>query len=1249
MMGFAMIGGKMFTIPDPPRRVLGGPGDTGDDTTTTNTNPGNGGNGGGGTSDPAGGAIWGDTGADGSGVTPIAPIPPPPSAPVAAGPQPPAGWTSGRGQTDPQNTYWWGPNGELYRPDTGYFDNGHGTIAQMSPQAITAYAQNAAASGNPATSGASGAAAPSAQPGPTGPGSLGPPNTPPAGGGNGSGPVTYVDASGAHYIYKPGTSPSGTPNTAFYNPGTPSSWVRDPAYAAVPQPKAPGATTPPAAVTVAPAGSVDAATIAHYANMDAQAAKTQSDAAAMQVAQLAQSGQIAAANLAYQKGVALGTIDGQETLASVIDRGNLANSTATTNANIANQHTTTMGFDANGNPDYAVQDATGRFTNGQTSLARDLGEAASRREDVTNNLARQKQGYDQWNQQRTQMEALAQRPEDWITYAWRASGQEPPAGIGLDNQTAQIDQQWQHPSVETFLNQQAGASAPKVGGSSATSAAASPSAAGSSPAGSGSSSITPTAPAAASPPSAITPPAPKNTVDNGMPPTPPSIRELGGASPAPGSPDGQYHAQTIPRMLDSSQPSSLSTSAGASGAVPAASLGAGANGGPMGHTPGFSAGATIPLFDAGGLVGVDQTMQPRDPAANTLPVNEDEQAMSQQRATPTLDDYEATNPYDANGNQQLYNPDDANYRRYPFLRGSGATTPDDMAQGIANDNWDRQQVVDRAGIPVHDLPANPPFASVRGGPTMADPSSSGRIQDKLANYLETNGVNPAIADAYHNDAVSFGSSQGYGAYGDRRREDLGGFLNKTDDVVQPAQHEAIHRYDMNHRITDGPMFRQAVAAARQNFPQESAYLGAVPDPYDYAHMYTAAFDQGLSMDEIPPPLRRFYMQPNGSSLLNTNSVEQARLRRTAADPNSAGTQAIRSNPLTPPDVVMAMTPASRDGERNHSVIAPMTNPSHWGALELHMPDASIQQFLGDMRIAAQERNQRPKDTLQEMPLYDEGGNVNPAHPLAQHLAKTGHVLAILQPGEMVLSRPVAAAVRHEATHGPMQGRVFDMGGTVPPGAQLPPTPGMNVDWKPAPTSQNDPSGNNGVISGGVFGKPTAGEQAGGTTASTLGATGGGGGGVPSPYTPNTNGVVQSNVFGKPTAGERAGGITPNTAPIPVAGLAPANANTGGNSGIPNTAAGFRAWDKTPPALKAALTPYGSGGSGTAWDGSGISPYALKTQGGYRRISAQTANALPPTVGAALAPAVSRMGNFLQDDPYLSKYNNLVPYIQPTTA
>lgn len=214
--------------------------------------------------------------------------------------------------------------------------------------------------------------------------------------------------------------------------------------------------------------AANAQQVANQANQAAGTLQLQKDQLAAQITQYGLQNDLAKAQLLFERGKALGLVDGQETLESVIQRGQLviqgklADNTiaGTMGFDVSGRPTLArseaFGFDEKGNPTFNVQNATGRFANGQTSLARDLGEAESHRADVTLNMGRQNQAFTQGNamrdqyrqdvnsglarqgqsfnqQQALRQEAmtLARSPRDYASYMFMKGGLQAPAGVGL--------------------------------------------------------------------------------------------------------------------------------------------------------------------------------------------------------------------------------------------------------------------------------------------------------------------------------------------------------------------------------------------------------------------------------------------------------------------------------------------------------------------------------------------------------------------------------------------------------------------------------------------------------------------------------------------------------------------------------------------------------------------------------------------------------------------------------------------------
>jgi hypothetical protein len=206
-------------------------------------------------------------------------------------------------------------------------------------------------------------------------------------------------------------------------------------------------------------------------------AATNAAQAAANIAHLANQDRLAEAQLEFEKGKALGVIGNQETLESVIQRGQLAIQGKLATNTIAG----TMGFDEGGRPTLQTGEALGRITlpNGQvvSTLARDLGEAESRRADVATNLSRQQQAYAQgnasrdqyrqdvnsglarqgqaFNQQRALVQEdlnLARSPQDYASYLFMKGGIKPRPGVGLFDVLAKAGKPT--PDVETYLGGQ---------------------------------------------------------------------------------------------------------------------------------------------------------------------------------------------------------------------------------------------------------------------------------------------------------------------------------------------------------------------------------------------------------------------------------------------------------------------------------------------------------------------------------------------------------------------------------------------------------------------------------------------------------------------------------------------------------------------------------------------------------------------------------------------------------------------------
>lgn len=516
---------------------------------------------------------------------------------------PPAGWNEEVGQDG--QTRWRGPHGELYDPASGWLQEPDGSTHTLPLDQFEAAAaagefnQNVPpAAGNSTTAPAAG-------------GTDTPPSQPPP---DPSQPVTSIQ-NGKSYLWVPGKPPLVIGGVVV-DAGTPGRWVGN-GSATNPTVKAPSAEaiknqTPPAP------GTLEAAQIAQI-NQNIKDAIRRND--------------LAAAQIELDKGKALGIIDGKETLESVIQRGNLANSTALANstiatnaANVANQKAVTLGFDASGRPILATMDALGRITMPDgtvvSTLARDLGEANSRREDEKVNLARQQQSWDQWMKERADTEALAQQPQSWLQYA--ARGTQLPQGVGLFDQLNAVNQ-GRPMTVDAFLSSPAGGGPATPAASVMPPAGAATTApAGGTPAAAG---APPPAPAAgpAPAPAPNLPPvagAAQAAASAPLPPLPAGVSALGGLlagtgkTAGPPTPETRVQTQTVAMAQPQAQPQAqapgykesapgvASGDKGAFNLVPGASEpGQPDTTTPQGHTPGFSAGALIPpVYDGGGII-----------------------------------------------------------------------------------------------------------------------------------------------------------------------------------------------------------------------------------------------------------------------------------------------------------------------------------------------------------------------------------------------------------------------------------------------------------------------------------------------------------------------------------------------------------------------------------------------------------------------------------------------------------------------
>ena len=89
-----------------------------------------------------------------------------------------------------------------------------------------------------------------------------------------------------------------------------------------------------------------------------------------------------------------------------------------------------MGFTDSGEPTLSTGEAIGRIR-GQSTLARELGEAGSRRADVATNLSRQQQSYNQYADERDFAYKYSQRPESELAWGFVSAGVAPPPGTTL--------------------------------------------------------------------------------------------------------------------------------------------------------------------------------------------------------------------------------------------------------------------------------------------------------------------------------------------------------------------------------------------------------------------------------------------------------------------------------------------------------------------------------------------------------------------------------------------------------------------------------------------------------------------------------------------------------------------------------------------------------------------------------------------------------------------------------------------------
>lgn len=145
-----------------------------------------------------------------------------------------------------------------------------------------------------------------------------------------------------------------------------------------------------------------------------------------------------------------------------------------TGQEIALQRASQLGFDENGHPTLATMQALGRITNPDGSvnntLARDLGEAESRRADLNTNLGRQNQAFNQEMARRNEAVQLGLNPVNYLEYAALHSGRpvDPNTTLG-----AALGRITPTPDVETFLeNQRRGSLGPTTAAGQGSAAAA---------------------------------------------------------------------------------------------------------------------------------------------------------------------------------------------------------------------------------------------------------------------------------------------------------------------------------------------------------------------------------------------------------------------------------------------------------------------------------------------------------------------------------------------------------------------------------------------------------------------------------------------------------------------------------------------------------------------------------------------------------------------------------------------------------
>ncbi|MCX6022546.1 MAG: hypothetical protein NTZ05_12605 [Chloroflexi bacterium] len=200
-------------------------------------------------------------------------------------------------------------------------------------------------------------------------------------------------------------------------------------------------------------------------------------------------------------------------------------------------------------------------------------------------------------------------------------------------------------------------------------------------------------------------------------------------------------------------------------------------------------------------------------------------------------------------------------------------TPDMMAEELARLADERRPFAGTAQF--HRQNPNPPYGAVRGGPTMTQPiggNTGRRMGETLADYMERAGVASPLADIYRTGGLSMGQIEGASGLSHGGRVDLHNFLQDMPeaDVLQIARHEAAHEYDQARGFRDDPAFREG---ANEAFLHEPYMRRVTPsDPHFFAHSYTAPYDQGLRIEEIPPKLQGYYRDAQGAVHADEQSV-----------------------------------------------------------------------------------------------------------------------------------------------------------------------------------------------------------------------------------------------------------------------------------------------------------------------------------------------------------------------------------------